>query len=122
MIQPFWRYISKSYSLCPSLLIPAQDNILRVVGDLAHVARAQEGSGLGAGGEQLPARGLRLRRGAGPRQEGAERRPQRRPGLRGQTSCKISNELFVCFIGKSDNPSKTINILKMLFSMEPSSG
>ena len=22
MIQPFWRYISKSYSLCPSLLIP----------------------------------------------------------------------------------------------------
>ena len=23
MIQPFWRYISKSYSLCPSLLIPA---------------------------------------------------------------------------------------------------
>ena len=86
------------------------------------VARAQEGSGLGAGGEQLPARSLRLRRGAGPRQEGAERRPQRRPGLRGQTSCKISNELFVCFIGKSDNPSKTINILKMLFSMEPSSG
>ena len=24
MIQPFWRYISKSYSLCPSLLIPGK--------------------------------------------------------------------------------------------------
>ena len=24
MIQPFWRYISKSYSLCPSLLIPEE--------------------------------------------------------------------------------------------------
>ena len=26
MIQPFWRYISKSYSLCPSLLIPDMHN------------------------------------------------------------------------------------------------
>ena len=74
------------------------------------VARAQEGSGLGAGGEQLPARGLRLRRGAGPRQEGAKCRPQRRPGLRGQSRCKISSELSVCFIGKSFNPIMTINI------------
>ena len=27
MIQPFWRYISKSYSLCPSLLIPARTSL-----------------------------------------------------------------------------------------------
>ena len=29
MIQPFWRYCSKSYSLCPSLLIPASRGLLR---------------------------------------------------------------------------------------------
>ena len=30
MIQPFWRYISKSYSLCPSLLIPVYTGNVKV--------------------------------------------------------------------------------------------
>ena len=33
MIQPFWRYISKSYSLCPSLLIPGKTNKTPTVND-----------------------------------------------------------------------------------------
>ena len=32
MIQPFWRYISQSYSLCPSLLIPVNIAVKRVKG------------------------------------------------------------------------------------------